>query len=231
VARPRLYEQAIASLREYVAAVGLRAGDKLPPERELAVRLAISRTSVRQAIVALEVQGLLEVRHGGGLYLLRDSLDVEPIDSLLDRKQRLPGVLEARDAMETKLAELAAVRRTAEDLATIDAALEAMRIAIEGDELGEAEDQQFHEAVTAAARSSVLAKFMAQIAEQIAESRRESLTQPGRPAQSLEQHRTIAEAIRVRDATRAAEAMHNHVRSVGQVKLLDWSPETESDEQ
>jgi GntR family transcriptional repressor for pyruvate dehydrogenase complex len=227
VAKQRLYEQVIANLRDYVTATGLRAGDKLPPERELAGRLAISRTSVRQAIVALEVQGLIEVRHGGGMYLLRNSLDAEPLDSMLDRKQRLPGVLEARDAMETKLAELAACRRTTDDLAAIDAALEAMRVAIERHELGALEDRRFHGAVTSAAHSPVLSAFMAQIAEQIAESRRESLTQPGRPARSLDQHRTIAEAIRVRDSAAAAAAMHSHVHTVGQVKLLDWSPDTE----
>jgi GntR family transcriptional repressor for pyruvate dehydrogenase complex len=225
LAKPRLYEQVIASLRDHVVAAGLATGDRLPPERELATRLGISRTSVRLAIVALEVQGLVEVRHGGGVYLLRDRLEPEPIDTLLARRRRLPGVLEARDAMETKLAELAALRRTDADLAAIRTALTAMRDAVARGERGEHEDRDFHAAVTAAAHSPVLGEFMAELAEQIAESRHESLTQPGRPEQSLRQHSTVADAIAAGDAAEAASAMHEHVHSVGQVKLLRWSPE------
>lgn len=225
LARPRLYEQVAARLREYVTAHGLRAGDRLPPERELADRLRVSRTSIRQAIVALEVQGLIEVRHGGGNYLLRDRLEPEPMENLLARRRRLPEILEARDAAETKLAALAAQRRTSDDLATIDAALATMRAAIERGELGVAEDERFHGAVIAAARSPLLADFMGHLAREIAESRRESLRQPGRPANSLRQHEEVAEAIRAGDPARAADAMHAHVQSVGNVKLLEWTPD------
>ena len=106
----------MAQLREYATAAGLKAGDRLPPERELAERLGVSRASVKQAIVVLEVQGLVDVRHGGGMYLLRDTLDIEPVDVLVERRRRLPDVLDAREALETKLAELAALRRTDDDL-------------------------------------------------------------------------------------------------------------------
>ncbi|MFF4258688.1 FadR/GntR family transcriptional regulator [Streptomyces sp. NPDC001663] len=225
LARPRLYEQVVERLREYVGAEGLKAGDRLPPERDLADRLGVSRTSVRQAIVALEVQGLVEVRHGGGTYLLRDRLQAEPLETMIERRRRLPDVLDARDALETKLAALAAVRRTDQDLAEIDTALAAMAAAVERGELGVDEDQRFHAAVTAAAHSTLLADFMAEISLSIAESRTESLRQPGRPARSLDQHRGIAEAIRARDPERAAAAMHTHIDTVGSVKLLDWEAE------
>jgi GntR family transcriptional repressor for pyruvate dehydrogenase complex len=228
LARPRLYEQVVASLREYVQAERLKAGDRLPPERDLADRLGVSRTSVRQAIVALEVQGLVEVRHGGGTYLLRDRLDAEPLEVMIDRRRRLPDVLDARDALETKLAALAATRRTDNDLEKIDAALAAMTDAVQRGELAVAEDQRFHAAVTAAAHSALLADFMAEISQPIAESRTESLRQPGRPAQSLHQHQLIAEAVRSGDPEAAARAMHTHVDSVGHVKLLEW--ETNSGE-
>ena len=226
LSRPRLYEQVVDALREYVQAESLRAGDRLPPERDLADRLGVSRTSVRQAIVALEVQGLVEVRHGGGTYLLRDRLDTEPLEVMIDRRRRLPDVLDARDALETKLAALAAVRRTDADLAEIDAALTAMAAAVDRGELGVEEDHRFHAAVTAAAHSTLLADFMARIATAIAESRNESLRQPGRPAQSLRQHRLIAEAVRAGDPAAAGEAMHLHVDTVGRVKLLDWPAES-----
>jgi GntR family transcriptional regulator, transcriptional repressor for pyruvate dehydrogenase complex len=225
--RPRLYEQVVESLREYVQAEGLGAGDRLPPERDLADRLGVSRTSVRQAIVALEVQGLAEVRHGGGTYLLRDRLDAEPLEAMIDRRGRLPDVLDARDALETKLAALAATRWTPQDLVEMDAALAAMAEAIDRGELGVAEDKRFHAALTAAAHSVLLADFMAEISLSIAESRTESLRQPGRPAQSLRQHRLIADAVRARDPEAAAHAMHAHVDTVGRVKLLEWQDKPE----
>lgn len=220
--RLRRYEQVMGRLREYVTATGLRSGDRLPAERDLAERLGVSRTSVRQAIVALEVQGLVDVRQGDGTYLLRNRLDVEPFDELVSRKRRLPDVLDARDAAETKLAALAASRRQDQDLAKMDAALAGMRVAVASGELGTAEDRRFHAAVTAAARSPLLSEFMEHIADAIAESRMESLRQPGRPPQSLRQHERIAAAIRAGDPRRAAAAMHSHMISVGRVKLLDW---------
>jgi GntR family transcriptional regulator, transcriptional repressor for pyruvate dehydrogenase complex len=226
--RPRLYEQVVEQLRQHVAARGLKAGDRLPPERELAERLGVSRASIKQAIVVLEVQGLVDVRHGGGTYLRRDTLNSEPVDHLVDRRRRLPDVLDARDALETKLAALAAERRTPEDLAAIDAALADMRAQIDRGEPGEEGDRRFHEAVTAAAHSALLTEFMRQIADPIAESRRESLRQPGRPQRSLAQHERIAEAIRAGDARGATRAMHRHVETVSRVRLLNWDPEGEA---
>jgi GntR family transcriptional repressor for pyruvate dehydrogenase complex len=226
--RPRLYEQVLERLRAYAADNGLRAGDRLPAERELAQRLGVSRASVKQAIVVLDVQGLVEVRHGGGTYLVGDTLDAEPVEQLVERRRRLPDVLDAREALETKLAELAAGRRTAEDLAAIEAALAHMAAEIAAGGPGEEGDRRFHTAVTAAAHSSLLAEFMGSIREQITESRTESLRQPGRPKRSLEQHHRILDGIRDGDPKAAAAAMRRHVRTVAKVRLLAWNPDDDA---
>jgi GntR family transcriptional repressor for pyruvate dehydrogenase complex len=225
VTRPRLYEQVMAQLREHVEGAGLKAGDRLPAERDLAERLQVSRASIKQAIVVLEVQGLVESRHGGGVYLRTDTLNPEPVAALVDRRRRLPDVLDAREAIETKLAELAALRRTDDDLAEIGAALDAMRAEIEVGELGEDGDRRFHAAVTAAAHSALLSEFMKEIRAGVAESRHESLQQPDRPPRSLTQHRRIADAIRTHDAAAAATAMKEHLETVSRVRLLSWNPE------
>ncbi|MGI5375183.1 FadR/GntR family transcriptional regulator [Streptomyces sp. CA-251387] len=225
--KQRLYEQVLDRLRAYVAEGGLGAGDRLPTERDLAQRLGVSRASVKQAIVVLEVQGLVEVRHGGGTYLVRDSLDVEPVDRMVERRRRLPDVLEAREALETKLAELAAERRTGEDLEAMRSALAHMAQEIEENRPGVEGDRLFHAAVTTAAHSSILAEFMRSIADQIAESRTESLRQPHRPTRSLAQHQAILDAIESAHPGRAAAAMRRHVRTVAKVRLLDWEPEGE----
>lgn len=223
--KSRLYEQVLERLREYVAEADLHAGDRLPAERDLATRLGVSRASVKQAIVVLEVQGLIEARHGGGTYLMRDTLDLEPVEQLVERRKRLPDVLEAREALETKLAELAAERRTAAELEDIRQALDFMRDEIAEGGFGVEGDRRFHAAVTAAAHSSLLADFMKTIAGQITESRTESLRQPGRPPRSLAQHTTIYAAIAAREPKKAANAMRTHVRTVAKVRLLAWEPE------
>ncbi|MFJ5259579.1 FadR/GntR family transcriptional regulator [Streptomyces sp. NPDC088387] len=223
--KQRLYEQVLNRLRQYVTEGGLRAGDRLPPERDLAARLGVSRASVKQAIVVLEVQGLVEARHGGGTYLLRDTLDVEPVEQLVERRRRLPDVLDAREALETKLAELAAERRTEDDLTAMRSALTHMAREIDGGGHGVEGDRLFHGAVTAAAHSALLAEFMRSIADQIAESRTESLRQPHRPTRSLAQHQAILDAIEAAEPRRAATAMRRHVRTVAKVRLLDWDPD------
>ncbi|NKQ58110.1 FadR family transcriptional regulator [Amycolatopsis sp. K13G38] len=225
MSRTRLYEQVLARLRAYVSDNGLRAGDRLPAERDLAARLGVSRASVKQAIVVLEVQGLVEARHGGGTYLVRDSLDAEPVEELVERRQRLPDVLDAREALETKLAELAALRRTDEDVRTLEDALAHMASEIASGGEGAEGDRRFHAAVTAAAHSALLAQFMRSIAEQITESRTESLRQPGRPRGSLEQHHRILDAIKAGEPRAAATAMRRHLRTVAKVRLLTWMPQ------
>ncbi|NHD19523.1 MULTISPECIES: FadR/GntR family transcriptional regulator [Actinopolyspora] len=225
VPRARLYEQILAQLREYVAEAGLTTGDRLPSERYLAEQLGVSRASIKQAIVVLEVQGLVEIRHGGGTFLRQDSLTMEPISTLVERRRRLPDVLDAREALETKAAELAALRRTADDLTALEAALETMRTDVAEGGLGEDGDRRFHAAVTTAAHSELIAEFMHEISEQVAESRHESLQQPDRPARSLAQHERIAAAVREQDSQSAVTAMREHIATVSRVRLLSWNPE------
>jgi GntR family transcriptional regulator, transcriptional repressor for pyruvate dehydrogenase complex len=221
--RVRLYEELQQRLVEYAREAGLKVGDGLPPERTLAERLGVSRASVRQAIVALEVQGIVEVRHGNGIFLLRTDA-AEPLNKLLDRRQRLPEILEAREALETKLAELAALRRTDRDLAEMDLALRHMEDDIAAGGIGSDADADFHLAVTQAAKSAVLGQLMKELDPAIRETRVESLRQPGRPPKSLAAHRKIVDRIRRGDAAAAAQAMKEHLKVVADVRLLQWSP-------
>ena len=221
--RRRLYEQLVARLLDYVEVTGLAVGDRLPSERELAQALQVSRASVRQATVALEVRGTLEVRHGDGIYVRSMPNDSGHLMELMTQRHRLPEILEAREALETQLATLAAARRTDADIDMMVKALDAMAADIAEGGLGEEGDRLFHEAVTAAARSPLLADFMAALAAPIAETRRSSLGEPGRPPRSLHAHQRILEAIRRGDASAARQAMRRHVQMVADIGLLRWS--------
>jgi GntR family transcriptional regulator, transcriptional repressor for pyruvate dehydrogenase complex len=221
VTRPRLYEQIVARIHDHVVEAGLRPGDRLPPERELAARLGVSRASVSQALVALEVVGIVDVRHGDGAVLLAPASRLHLVAAVRAHQDRLPEVIEARDALEGRLAGLAAERRTDEDLAAIDAALDTMAADVAAGGRGVAGDELFHAAVTRAGHSGLLARLMQEIAELVRETRLESLGQPGRPQASLASHREIAEAIRRRDPAAASQAMHDHIALVSDVALLD----------
>ncbi len=220
VARPRLYEQVAQQVLEWVRESGLGVGDRLPPERELASRLGVSRATVSQALVAMEVVGVVAVRHGDGAVLLDAPGSSRVADALRRHAQRLPEIIEAREALESKLAELAAVRRTEEDLAAIDRALEVMARDIGAGGRGVEGDEQFHAAVTQAGHSGLLERLMGEISDLVKETRIESLSQPDRPRESLEGHRRIATAIRSRDPEAASAAMRDHVMKVSDVALL-----------
>jgi GntR family transcriptional repressor for pyruvate dehydrogenase complex len=220
VTRPRLYEVIVEQLCAYISDKNLSEGDRLPPERDLAAKLGVSRASVSQALVALEVQGVLSVRHGDGAILVRRPTEERAIKALREHADRIPDIIEARVALEVNLAGLAAARRTDTEMAAIDAALATMEAEVAAGERGVVGDEMFHEAITAAAHSSLLAKLMHEISGLIRETRIESLSQENRPRASLEGHRKIADAVRKQDPEEASRAMADHIRLVSDVALL-----------
>jgi GntR family transcriptional repressor for pyruvate dehydrogenase complex len=170
------------------------------------------------------VIGVVVVRHGDGTVLTNRVRTSAVIDAIRAHADRLPEIIEARDALESKLAALAATRRTDADLAALRAALEEMERDIAAGGRGVEGDEQFHGAVTVAARSDLLAQMMAALQDLIKETRLESLSQPGRPRESLAGHQRIADAIVASDPVAAAQAMHDHVMLVSDVALLREQP-------
>jgi GntR family transcriptional repressor for pyruvate dehydrogenase complex len=220
VTRPRLYEQVVSQIQTWIAENGVGVGDRLPPERELATRLGVSRATISQALVAMEVAGMVSVRHGDGVILMEPAGSTKVINALRQHAQQIPEIIEAREALETKLAALAAHRRSEQDLAAIDHALDVMERDIRAGGRGVEGDELFHAAVTAAGHSRLLAKLMVEISDLIRETRIESLAQPDRPINSLHGHRKVADAIRAGDADAAVEAMQAHIEMVSDVALL-----------
>lgn len=224
LARKRLYEELETVLKAYIVETGMAPGDKFPTERELADQLRVSRATVRQATVALEVQGIVEVRHGDGVYLLRLNSSADELKELLKRRQRLPEILEARETLECRLAYLAASRRSESDVSAMRLALKSMAQDIADGGNGSLGDAAFHAAITKAAKNEILAFLMNSIAKPIQESREESLNEPGRPPRSLAAHQRICDAITQQDCDGALEAMRAHLRVVADVELLRWHP-------
>lgn len=220
LARVRLYEQVAEQISSWISEHDLQPGDKLPAERELAARLGVSRATLSQALVALEVIGAVAVRHGDGTVVAKSPGGSRILEAVRAHADRLPEIIETRDALETKIASLAASRRTDADLQRIEEALVLMEEDVAAGGRGVEGDEHFHAAVTAAAHSQLLSRLMGEIAHLIRETRIESLSQPGRPRSSLAGHRAIAEAIRAGDPDLASRAMHEHVEMVSDVAVL-----------
>ncbi|WP_205752315.1 FadR/GntR family transcriptional regulator [Cryptosporangium phraense] len=213
VTRKPVYEQVADRLREFIDDNGLQPGDKLMTERELAAELGVGRSTIREAITALRAQGIVEVRHGEGIYLLNRSEDL--ISSLAQELVAThvdhPYIWEARQAIEVQCARLAASRATEADLASIAAALDRMKEEIAAGEPALDGDRRFHLGVVAASHNPILIQLVGGIRESFDKTSETSLTRAGQPARSLAEHRWIYEAIAAGDPALAAERMLSHL--------------------
>jgi GntR family transcriptional repressor for pyruvate dehydrogenase complex len=217
--RATIFASTAARIRELAVAEGLQAGDRLPAERELARRLGVSRTSLREALAALRIEGMVEVQHGNGIYLLRSPTEtIPPITADLARgNPELPPLGEVRNTLEALAAELAAGRRDDEDLARMVEAVRAMEAAIAAGDDGIEGDRRFHAAILEAARNQLLGELLQSLAEGAAQIAAASLARAGQPPRSLAAHRLILDAIIVRDADLARRLMREHLELTGRM--------------
>lgn len=224
LSRTSLHERVAERVLSHIVQNDLRVGDRIPSERELARRLAVSRSSVRQAIISLANMGVLHSRHGGGTFVAQLDLDTRPFASVSARRALLTAVHEARQILEVPAAGLAAQRRDEADLAAIRRSIDLMASEIAAGDVGARGDAAFHAAVTAAAHNPALSELMARIEDAVTETRSESLSQDGRPPRSLDDHRRIAAAIAAQDPHAAERAMARHLDRVADVRLLAGGP-------
>ena len=217
--RAPVFAGTAARIRELALAEGLEAGDRLPAERELARRLGVSRTSWREALTAWRIEGMVEVQHGNGIYLLRSpSETIPPITADLARgNPELPALGEVRNTLEALAAELAGLRRDDEDLARMVEAVRAMDAEIGSGQAGIEGDRRFHAAILLAARNPVLEDLLQSLAEGTAQIAAASLRRARQPPRSLAAHRLILDAIILRDADLARRLMREHLELTGQM--------------
>ncbi|MEU7857584.1 FCD domain-containing protein [Nonomuraea sp. NPDC049141] len=161
-----LVEQATEHLREQITGGHWPIGTRLPGENALAKTLGVGRSTVREALRALAGAGLVQARQGSGVFVIA----TEPADDWSTRLRRaaITDVYEVRMMVETQAARLAAARRTDEDIASLEAALQARRAAAGGDDGGFVDaDIALHAAVVAAARNPVLDDLFAEFAPRL----------------------------------------------------------------
>lgn len=216
-ARDVLPERIAARLVSLIAEQQLRPGDKLPPERDLAAAMRVSRPSLREALRALAMLNVVEIRQGSGTYVAAPKPEVmiarfDLVFALDDAT--FAELLEARQMLEPGLAALAAARATDEDLAHLRACLDRAAASVEDVEAFLAADFELHEAINAAARNQVIARFMDSLARLSVASRRRTGTDPAVRARSLVEHRAIVDAVSCRDPEAAAAIMRQHIENI-----------------
>lgn len=217
IKQKRVYEDIVGQVQALIREGVLKPGDRLPPERELAERLRVSRSSLREAIRALELRGLVVSRPGAGTFVSTES--VETILSVIaasinGSEGYLSDIFEVRHLLEPQIAAMAADRATPEDIRSMASSLDEQARQIERGETGVEGDTAFHFAMAMATHNQVLVRVMSTIADIVRQSRDQSLQTPGRPQRSLASHRRILEMVTRGEAEAARPAMEHHLSDV-----------------
>jgi DNA-binding FadR family transcriptional regulator len=211
-------QRAIEQIKQMIAEGTLEPGQRLPAERDLAARLGISRSSVREAIRALTVLGVLEARHGSGVYVTRlqagDLLETFGVVADLSRGERLVELLEVRRILESTATALAAARITPDRLAEVEEHLTAMNATDDPDRIL-AHDLAFHRAIAEAAGNETMAAILEGLSSRTFRARVwRGYQEAGAIARTRREHAAIHRALAARDPEAARTAAAAHVREV-----------------
>lgn len=221
IRRNKVYEE-VAKQIERLILKKLQPGDKLPPERELAEILGVSRCSVRDAIRSLELVGLVEPRQGAGTIVREVSANslVNPLAAVLVRRRQLVGeLLDFRKMLEPSLAARAAMHASTEEIAEMEEILRRQEEKVQRGDVAIEEDSEFHYSVAMASDNRVVLKVLDILMGLLSKTRERSLQVEGRPQKSLAGHRRILVAIKRRDAAAAESAMRRHIQDIEQIVL------------
>lgn len=217
----KIYEQIVDQVGLLVAEGHLKPGDRLPSERDLVERFQVSRASIREAISALEMMGLIEVRSGEGTYIRQVNIEsvVTPLAWMLfietDSDLEL---YEARKILEVQAAGLAAERADEDEINELFEALETMRLDLVNQRLGEEADHQFHYAVARATHNKILVRLMNTLSDTMQKTLKSSRSRlyehRDTPKKLYDEHCNIYEAIRNHDVEKAQKYMLDHLLGV-----------------
>lgn len=229
----RVSNEAVEQIVSLIRDRKLLPGDRLPGERQLVRELGISRTSVREALRALEGMGLIEVRAGIGAFVKHPISEFVngalPPRLLIDR-ETLKKLYQMREIIEVGAVAVAAQTAADEHLDVIRQAMERMETCYADDDLDGMvnADIDFHRGILVATDNEILVRVMDNISDLLKEMRRASLSiREGVPL-TIAGHRAILEALERRDPDRAKRAMQEHLRTV--IQKVDAAEVTETGE-
>lgn len=220
IERKKLFEHVAAHLEAQILAGKVRPGDQLPAERELQASFGVGRPAIREALIALQKAGLVELTNGARARVLMPTAmhiftgmapAVRQMLSTAEGQRHFQG---ARLFFEVGLAREAARHATEEDLSTLQAALEANRQAIGDRERFTGTDIAFHFELPRITRNPVFLALHDQISDWLKEQRVVTLAAGGQERTAYEAHRAIYEGIAAGDPDRAETAMRDHLEQL-----------------
>jgi len=216
--RTTVTDRAIGRIKEMIAGGELLPGQRLPVEKDFAFALGLSRNSLREAIRALTVLGVLEARHGAGVYVTQlnptDLLESLGVVAEVSQGPTLVDLVRVRKILEPSATATAAARISEVDLARLRELMAAMARADSAEEFVE-HDQEFHRIINAAAGNPVLAAILAGLSSRTLRMRVwRGRHQGGAISRTLEEHDQIYEALAARDPDDARIAAALHISSV-----------------
>lgn len=220
----RLADQAYSGIVAFIRAQHLVVGDRLPSEVSLAEMFGMSRTIIREALVRLASDGITEARRGAGSYVKNLPSDRLIAYTQTDNLSVTMGTYEVRFVLEAEAARLAALRRSAQDMSSIDEALQKLRVTLLSSVPAHAEDMELHRRIVLATTNpAFLVVFEALTVETERIMRAGVDISRMRPPEvigaMMREHEAIVDAIRAQDGDGAALAMRWHL-SEGRKRLM-----------
>ena len=231
IERKRLADQIIEKLAAMIAVGDLKPGEKLPSEPELMKSFGVGRSSVREAIGALSLVGLITVRHGDGTYVTETSEEsqTKPIGLMLAvGRNKIRELIEARIIIEKATVQLAAELATDEEIDEIIHQHNLLKPPIHNGKKSIQADISFHIAIAKASHNSVLIRFLSELRQPMKHWMEQKAKHDWGYEMVYDQHNDIVEAIKSGDADRAQSSMRNHLESTGE-KLVAAILEIQSD--
>lgn len=219
-------EEVVTRLRDMIHSGEISAGDRLPPERDLAKLLGVSRPTLRAGIRSLSTVGILQSRQGAGTFVSdakgSPTLDSSPLRML----SALHGftsdeMFEARRALEMSIAALAAERATSEQMTLMAEEITGMYASLTDPEQYLVHDMKFHQTIAAASGNRILTALMNMVATILYDHRSKTVKRAKDLKQSAEQHHNIYRAMREHDPEAARKAMHDHLTETQKAQALE----------
>lgn len=209
-------EEVVSRLREMIQRGELNHGDRLPPERDLAKTLGVSRPTLRAGIRSLAAVGILQSKQGAGTFVMEAEKSPTLDSSSLRMMAALHGftsaeMFEARLALEMSIAGLAAERATSEQMTLMSEEIAGMFATLDEPEKFLVHDMNFHQTVAAASGNRILTSLMNMVAKILFEARSKTVKRATDLKESAEMHRNIYRAIRERNAEAASQTMRDHL--------------------
>lgn len=225
----RLYRQIADQLREAIERGEFPAGTRLPPERDLAAQLGVSRPSVREALIALEVEGRVEVRMGSGIYVREPDPDPVTARAALHEAESPLETIRARQLIEGELAAYAALHMKRAQLAGLREAITLMEDEARSGHTPTGGDRLFHTRIAAACDNSVLLRIVGELFDErhnpLFEQLGSHFENPRSWAIAIAEHHAVIEAIAHQSPQAAREAMALHLANSHERFMASWPAE------